>query len=116
MLTIKQSWAMLTAMTFSGLTLLGPGEQAKVLAARVRELRLRKRWTRRTLAQRAGISEASLKRFETAGLASLELVLKVAHALARLEEFNKLLLPPVANSLAELEARVITPVRQRGRI
>jgi len=57
-----------------------------------------------------------LKRFETSGKASLELVLKVAHALARLEEFGKLFQPPAAQSIEELEQRVATPARKRGRI
>jgi transcriptional regulator with XRE-family HTH domain len=97
------------------LTPLGPNEISKALAKRLRTLRLLKGWTRATLAKRSGISEASLKRFENAGKASLELVLKAAHALARLEEFNKLLQPPAARSLAELELRSAAPTRKRGR-
>ena len=98
------------------LTLLGPAEMSKSLADRIKALRLRKGWTRETLAKRAGISVASLKRFETTGKASLELVLKVAHALARLDEFGKLLQPPLAHSIEELERRVTKPIRKRGRI
>ncbi len=98
------------------LSLIGPGEQAKSLADRAKALRLLKGWTRDTLAGRAGVSAASLKRFETTGQASLELVLKVALALGRLEEFNKLLNPPPAQSIEELERRADRPVRRRGRI
>lgn len=95
---------------------LGPVEMGKSLAERMRALRLLKGWTRETLAKRSGISTASLKRFENAGLASLELVLKAAHSLARLEEFNKLFEPPAARSLAELERRAAAPARKRGRV
>ena len=68
------------------------------------------------LARRAGVTAASLKRFETTGKASLELVLKVAHALARLDEFDNLFHPPAAQSIAELEQRAAKPARKRGRI
>jgi len=98
------------------LALQTPGEAGKALAERAKALRLQKAWTRATLARRAGVGSASLKRFETTGKASLELVLKVAHALARLEEFSKLFQPPAAQSIEELEQRVTSPVRKRGRI
>ena len=97
------------------LTSFGPAETGQALAQRVRALRLSKGWTRETLARRSGVSAASLKRFENAGKASLELVLKAAHALARLEEFGGLLKPPAAQSLAELERRAEAPERKRGR-
>jgi len=87
----------------------------KSLAERAKALRLLKGWTRDTLAMRAGVTSASLKRFETTGKASLELVLKVSHALARLEEFGKLLQPPAARSIDELERRAAVPVAKRGR-
>ncbi|MBI4179666.1 helix-turn-helix transcriptional regulator [bacterium] len=93
-----------------------PVDMAHLLAERVKTIRLIKGWTRTTLAKRAGVSVASLKRFETTGLASLELVLKAAHALSRLREFEKLLAPPAARSIEELEARAAPPVRRRGRI
>ena len=98
------------------LTLLGPTETAKALAERLRALRLLKGWTRETLAKRSGISAASLKRFENTGKASLELVLKVAHALARLDELDKLFRSPAPRSLAELELHAAKPARRRGRI
>lgn len=98
------------------LALVGPPEMASTLAKRTRDLRLYKGLTRRTLAERAGVSPSSLKRFETTGKASLELVLKVAHALARLNEFGRLLEPPPARSISELERQSIAPARKRGRI
>jgi len=103
----------MNAMTLS---LVGPGEMGVLLAGRAKALRLLKGWTRETMAKRAGVTAASLKRFESSGKASLELVLKVGHALARLEEFGALFQPPVAQSIEELERRVGGPVRKRGRI
>jgi transcriptional regulator with XRE-family HTH domain len=102
-----------TTLSFS---LHGPAEMGKSLADRAKFLRLIKGWTRNTLAQRAGVTAASLKRFETTGKASLELVLKVAHALARLEEFSKLFEAPAAQSIAELEQWTAKPTPKRGRI
>ena len=103
-------------MSAAKLTLTGPADMAKVLARRAKALRLLKGWTQRTLAERAGATGASYRRFETTGKASLELVLKVAHALALLEEFEQLLEPPAAMSIEELEQRTVKPPRKRGRI
>ena len=91
------------------LTLLMPGEMATQLASRMKTLRLGRKLTRDTLASRAGVTSASLKRFETTGKASLELVLKLAAALGRLDEFGKLLTPPPATSIKELERRAAAP-------
>ncbi len=103
-------------MSPTTLSLIGPAEMGKSLADRAKALRLLKGWTRNTLAQRAGVTAASLKRFETTGKASLELVLKVAHALVRLDEFGKLFQPPGAQSIEELEQRAARPARKRGRV
>ena len=96
------------------LSLTTPKQLTKELGQRVRQLRLQRNWTRKTLASRAGVTLASLKRFETSGLASLNLVLMVAHALDRLEDFETVLKPAKARSLVELE-KTQAPTRQRGR-
>ena len=93
-----------------------PSEMAKLLAERAKALRLGKNLTRKTFAARAGISVASLIRFENTGKASLELVLKVAYTLNRLNEFEALLQPPPARSIGELEARAANPTPKRGRL
>jgi transcriptional regulator with XRE-family HTH domain len=103
-------------MNHSTLSLLAPGDNAQALADRAKALRLFKGWTRVTLADRAGVTTASLRRFETTGKASLELVLKVAHALNRLDEFSQVFQPPRARSIEELEQRAVQPMRKRGRI
>ena len=103
-------------MNAAKLTLTGPTEIAKALAGRAKALRLLRGWTQNTLAKRANDTVSSLRRFETSGKASLELVLKVAHALARLEEFDQLFQPPRAQSIKELEQLTTKPQRTRGRI
>lgn len=103
-------------MDDTGLTLATPAEVAKALARRATALRLGRQWMQSTLASRAGVTLASYRRFENTGKASLQLVLKVAHALARLDEFEKLLEPPAARSIQDLERQTEKPRRQRGRL
>ena len=91
-----------------------PEEMSAQLGARVKALRLSAGWKRTTLATRAGVAVASLKRFEQTGKASLALVLRVALSLGRLEEFAALLKPPPARSLDELEQKLVQPARKRG--
>lgn len=98
------------------LQLVSPSELAISLGTQSKDLRLAKGWTRQTLASRAGVTPSSLKRFENTGKASLELVLKVAHALGRLSEFSNLFKPPGAQSIEELELRAGTPQTKRGRL
>jgi transcriptional regulator with XRE-family HTH domain len=98
------------------LSLQTPGEAGKSLAERAKAMRLQKAWARETLARRAGVAPASLKRFETTGAASLDLVLRVAFALGRLEDFTGAFEPPEAATVAELKARFDRPARKRGRL
>jgi transcriptional regulator with XRE-family HTH domain len=91
-----------------------PEVMAVALGAKVKALRLLAGWKRMTLAERAGVTASSLKRFEQTGQASLELVLRVALSLGRLAEFEKLLEPPPARSIDELERRLRQPLPKRG--
>jgi transcriptional regulator with XRE-family HTH domain len=95
--------------------LVTPREVATTLAARLRALRLERRWKRETLAARAGVSAASLKRFENTGEVSLANLLKLATALDRLDDFDILRSPP-ATSIEELERRESRRPPQRGTI
>ncbi|MEI8138777.1 MAG: helix-turn-helix transcriptional regulator [bacterium] len=91
-----------------------PEEIAVKLGAKAKALRLSAGWKRVTFAERAGVSEASLKRFEQTGQASLELVLRVAMSLGRLSEFEGLLEPPPARSIDELDQQLKRPLPKRG--
>lgn len=105
----------MTAYTANIANILAPDDVARILAERVKALRLIRGWTQATLAHRAGVTLASYRRFETTGKASLELVLKVAHALGRLDEFADLLKPPPASSIEELAAQSASPKPKRKR-
>jgi transcriptional regulator with XRE-family HTH domain len=93
-----------------------PEEVNKTLAARVKALRLAKGWKQVTLAERSGVSLGSLRRFESTGQVSLQHLLELAFALNRLDDFDALLQPPRASSIAELEAAERQPARRRGRV
>ncbi len=100
----------------NGFLLETPEQVSRKLAARVKALRLAKGWKQITLAERSGVSLASLRRFEESGRVSLQSLLDLAFALNRLDDFDALLQPPPAASLAELEAAEKRPARKRGRI
>jgi transcriptional regulator with XRE-family HTH domain len=99
-----------------GFSLETPEQVSKKLAARTKALRLDKGWKQITLAERSGVSLASLRRFEESGKTSLQHLLDLAFALNRLDDFEVLLQPPRASSLAELETAEQRPVRKRGRV
>ena len=60
-------------------SILTPNEMEKLLAERFKVLRLQAGLKRTTLAQRAGVTVASLKRFETSGRIFLKNLLRLAH-------------------------------------
>jgi HTH-type transcriptional regulator / antitoxin HipB len=94
--------------------MLTPDEVAKSLAERLKTLRLMQGFKRQTLAVRAGVTVSSLKRFETTGKASVELVLRLAFALGRLDEFAVICQPPPAQSLADMEKQGVSKRPKRG--
>ena len=90
-------------------------EVAQTLAGRVKKLRLQKKWKRSTLAERSGVSESSLRRFEQTGKISLENFLKLLSALGRLDEMDELVQPPAVQSIDDLAKRK-QKLPQRGSI
>jgi transcriptional regulator with XRE-family HTH domain len=102
-------------MNTTAIQLTSPDEISLLLAQRIKESRLLAGWKQSTLAARAGVSLPTLRRFERTGQSSLENVLKLCHAIGRLDEFSNLLRPPPARSIAELERNINRPIRKRGR-
>jgi transcriptional regulator with XRE-family HTH domain len=104
-------------MSSSRLQLHVPEDILRQLADRLKVLRLERSWKQSTLAKRAGVSLPTVQRYERTGRTSLENLLRLCHALGRLDEFAELLRPEPASSLAELEARQEArtgPARRRG--
>jgi len=97
------------------LNLTTPPDAARRLTDRVRAARLRLGWKQSTLAERAGISLGTVKRYETRGNTSVENLLRMAHALGELDAFGELFREPPARTMAELEADSKMNRPQRGR-
>lgn len=93
-----------------------PAEVQRLMGSRLKELRLLANLKRTTLADRSGVSARSLQRFEDTGEVSLKNLLRLVHVLGLLQEWERLLRPAEATTLAELEVRERKPVRRRGRI
>jgi transcriptional regulator with XRE-family HTH domain len=68
-----------------------PSDVLQTLAKRHQVLRKKIGYSQQELADRSGVSLGSIKRFERTGLISLESLLKLAHVLNRLEDFDKVL-------------------------
>lgn len=100
----------------TGFSLTTPESVSETLASRLKALRLARGWKQVTLAERSGVTLASLRRFEETGKVSLQNLLDLAFALNRLDDFEALLKAPPATSIAELEAAEKRVPRKRGRI
>ncbi len=91
-----------------------PEEVSIQLANNCKQLRLSKNMSRKTLALHSGVSLGSIQRFEQSGKIALASLLKLAHALSALQEFQTLLQLPEPQSIKELEEQEKLP--QRGRL
>lgn len=94
-------------MTFKFQT---PDTVIKTVAAQAKKQRLSASLTRRTLAEKSGVSEASIKRFETTGQISFHSLLKLAYSLNCMNVFEQLFAEKAPQTIADLQ----TKPRQRG--
>jgi transcriptional regulator with XRE-family HTH domain len=78
-----------------------PIEVSIELAARLKKIRRQVKLSQADLAERSGVSLGSLKRFENSGKISLESLLKLAHLLGKLKDFENLL--QVDSDLKDIE-------------
>ncbi len=92
-----------------------PIEIMEDLASKIKNKRLELNLTQEGICSRSGVSLGSLKRFESTGQISLESLLKLAHAMGELSEFDTLLQPKKNRSSLFGEARPIKH-RQRGKL
>ena len=95
-----------------------PKALVTMLAERCRQLRLGDNETQESLARRAGISPATLKRFERTGRISTAGLARIVFALGRDQDFAQVLAPPpaaLATTLDELERRQGARQRRRAR-
>ena len=78
-----------------------PIEVSLELATRLKKIRRQLKLSQADLAERSGVSLGSLKRFENSGKISLESLLKLAHLLGKLKDFENLL--QVDSDLKDIE-------------
>jgi transcriptional regulator with XRE-family HTH domain len=83
--------------------LYSPGEIALQIAGNAKRLRLSKNFSRRTLAQKSGVPESNIKRFETTGKISLDGLLLIAICLGAEEPLTNLFASAQSLTLQELK-------------
>ena len=78
-----------------------PTDILQETASKHRQLRRQLKLSQAQLAERSGVSLGSIKRFEQTGKISFEALLKLAHILGRLSDFEDLFSPK--HDLEEIE-------------
>ena len=73
------------------------------LVERVKKKRKQMKLSQRRLSEKSGVTYASVRRFETTGEISLSSLLKIAHALDSLKDFDELFKGQVITSLKDYE-------------
>lgn len=69
-----------------------PKEAMILLSKRIVALRKQLKMTQKEVSERSGVAYASVRKFETTGIISLESLLKICDILGRLKEFESILL------------------------
>ena len=94
------------------LSLISPSTMAADVAKRARAMRLAQNLSQKSMAERSGVSEASLKRFERTGEIAFGSLLKVAVVLGCMDDFGALFAPREVVSIDEIAKK--RRVRGRG--
>jgi len=94
------------------LSLISPSNMSADVAKRAKAMRLAQNLSQRSLAERAGVSEASLKRFEGTGAISFSSLLQIAAALGCMDDFGALFAAREAVSIDEIAKK--RRIRGRG--
>jgi transcriptional regulator with XRE-family HTH domain len=69
-----------------------PKEIMTLLSKRIITLRKLEKISQRNLSERSGVAYASIRKFESTGIISLESLLKICETLKRLKDFESILL------------------------
>ena len=70
-----------------------PKEIMILLSKNIIVLRKQEKMSQKELSERSGVAYASIRKFESTGIISLESLLKICEALKRLTDFESILLP-----------------------
>jgi len=79
-----------------------PKEVMMLLSKNIAALRKEQKLTQKELSERSGVAYASVRKFETTGIISLESLLKICETLRRLKEFESILLPDELERMKKL--------------
>ena len=79
-----------------------PKEVMMLLSKNIAALRKEHKLTQKEVSERSGVAYASIRKFETTGIISLESLLKICETLGRLEEFESILLPDELERMKKL--------------
>ena len=93
-------------------SLRSPDDILREIGGRARELRLAKNLSRSSLAEKAGISATTIKRFEDTGVISLPNLVLLAGPLDAVGQLSVLFEKPAPVNIKELKK----PKRERGRL
>ena len=91
-----------------------PDEIMRSVSQRVKERRLEKNLSQKSLASRAGLTFASYRRFETTGEISLRSLIMIALALDMTSEFDSLFSTRTYQSIDQLLNLELNQKRKRG--
>lgn len=82
-----------------------PTEQSVVngIVERAKKRRKQMKFSQKKLSQKSGVAYASIRRFETTGEISLSSLLKIAHALDSLKDFENLFKGQTITNLKDYE-------------
>ena len=90
-----------------------PGTVGELVAKQVKQRRLEKRLTQQELAQRAGLTLATYRRFEQTAQISFTALLQIGFALDCLDDFRNLFATPTWASIEDMQNNSVP--RQRIR-
>lgn len=79
-----------------------PKEVMILLSKNIAVLRKEQKMTQKELSESSGVAFASVRKFETTGIISLESLLKICETLGRLEEFETIMLPDELERMKKL--------------
>jgi len=91
-----------------------PDQMIRSVSQRVKERRLEKNLSQKSLASRAGLTLASYRRFETTGEISMRSLVMIALALDMTTEFETLFSTPAYQSIDQLLNLEKSKKRKRG--
>jgi transcriptional regulator with XRE-family HTH domain len=79
-----------------------PKEIMILLSNKIVVLRKQLKMTQKEVSERSGVAYASVRKFETTGVISLESLLRICEVLGRLKEFESILIPDEMEKIKEL--------------